>query len=270
MNPNRWSGGARRLRQPPGLRAREEKPTLRQVALLDTGRRERQAVAGAVAGARSHLAGNRVGVEHPAAGGVRRRTLDPAELVRVPERERERAGVVDRQALLQLELRGEAGGTVVRLVVQVRVGVDLVAVDGDMHLTVRPQAVQGAEGRGVRERQVDVLGHRAGVGVLHRQGLVVARQHVVPGEGRVVDGVAALGADLDLADGAGGSALLDVLEVGARAATGQEGQAERGQNGHHGKGNTLVDASDESGHWVNSFNRALDSALPWLGHRNGL
>lgn len=232
-------------------------PTLRQVTLLDADHRERQAGAGAVAGADGDLAGHRVGVEHAAAGGVRRRTLDPAELVRVLERERERAGVADRQALLQLELRGEAGGAVVRLVVQVRVGVDLGAVDGDVHLAVGPQVVEGRQRRGVRERQVDVLGHGAGVLVLHRQRLVLAGQHVAPGEGRVVDRGTAGGADLDLTDGTGHAAGLGVLEVGAGVAAGHEGQSDRGQDGQDGEGDTLVDASEDSGHRVNSFGHAL-------------
>lgn len=244
---------------------------LRQVTLLDTGHREGQAVARSVTGPSGHLAGNRVGVEHPAAGGVRRRTLDPAELVRVPELERERAGVVDRQALLQLELRGEAGGTVVRLVVQIRVRVHLRAVDRHVHLTVRPQAVQGAEGREVRERQVRVLGHGAGVGVRHGHGLVVAGEHVVPGEGRVIDRGTTFGADLDLADGPGHTALLDVLQVRTGLTGGVEGESDRGQEGHDGDGDAGVDASDDSGHTgLNSSNHALISALPQAGHWNEL
>lgn len=219
------------------------------MVLLHTGHRERQAVAGAVAGADGHLAGHRVGVEHTAAGRVRRRTLHATELVGVGERERERARVVDRQVLLQLELRGEAGGAVVGLVVQVVVLVHLRAVDGHRDGAVGPEVVQGAERREVREHQPHVLGHRALVRVLDGEAVRLARQHAVPGEDRLIDGVSALGADLDLADGAGHAALLHVLEVGAGGAAGHEGQAERGQEGHDGCGVAGVDASEVTEHW---------------------
>jgi len=218
------------------------------VPLLDRGHRERQTVAGAITGADGHLAGDGVGVEHPATGRVGRRALGATELVRVSELEGERAGVVDRQTLLQLELRREAGGAVVRLVVQVRVRVHLRAVDRHVDLAVGPEVVQGRQRGEVRERQVHVLRRGPGVLVVHRQGLVLARQHVAPGEGRVVDRGAAGGADRDLTDGAGHAALLHVLEVGARAATGHEGQPDGSQDGRDGEGDTLVHASEDSGH----------------------
>jgi hypothetical protein len=240
------------------------------VVLLHTGHRERQAVAGAVAGANGHLAGHRVGVEHTAAGRVRRRTLYATELVGVRERERERARVVDRQVLLQLELRGETGGAVVGLVVQVAVRVHLRAVDGHRDGAVGPEAVQGAERREVREHQPHVLGHRALVRVLHGEAVRLSRQHVVPGEDRLVDGVTALGADLDLADGAGHAALLHVLEVGVGAAAGHEGQADGRQKRHDDRGGTAVDASEHTEHWLfTSFYRAHCCALSpgFPGHR---
>jgi hypothetical protein len=220
------------------------------VVLLHTGHRERQAVAGAVAGADGHLTGHRVGIEYTTAGRVRRRTLDATELVGVGERELERAGLVDRQVLLQLELRGQTGGAVVGLVVQVVVRVHLRAVDGHRDGAVGPEVVQGAERREVREHQPHVLGHCALVRVLDGEAVRLARQHAVPGEDRLVDGVSALGADLDLADGAGRAALLHVLEVGVGAAAGHEGQAGCRQKRHDDRGGTAVDASEDTEHWL--------------------
>lgn len=230
------------------------------MALLDTSDGERKSVAGAVTRPHGHLTvGRRVVVELAAAGPVRRRTLGATELVRVPELERERAGVVDRQPLLQQELRGDAGGAVVRLVVQVGVVVDLDAVHQHLDLAVRAQRVQRRQRRQVGERQVRVLGHRARVAVLDGQRLVLARQHVAPGEGRVVDRGAAAGGDLDLADRSRHAAGLGVLQVRAGVTDGVEDQCERGHDGRDAHGDARVDASDGSGHLsLNSSDHALD------------
>lgn len=240
-------------------------PALQLVPVLDRSHRERQTTARAVTGTDGHLAGDRVGVERPATGQVRR-TLGAAELLGVPELERERAGVVDRQALLQLELLGEAAGAVVGLVVQVRVVVDRVTVGDDLDLAVRAEGVERRQRRLVRERQVDVLRERAGVLVVHRQRVVLTRGHVAPGEGRVVDRGAAAGGDLDLADRSRHATLLDVPQgragVTDRVVDETGSQQESGDEGD----DAGVDALHHSVHVDhNSSIRALLSALPAVG-----
>lgn len=233
--------------------------------MLDRSHRERQTAARAVTGTDGHLAGDRVGVEHPATGRVGR-ALGAAELLGIPELERERAAVVRQQGVLQHDLLGEAAGVVVGLVVQVRVVVDHGAVGDDLDLAVRAEGVERRQRRLVRERQVDILRERAGVLVVHRQRVVLTGGHVAPGEGRVVDRGATAGGDLDLADRSRHAALLDVPQGRAGVTDRVVDETGSEQEGDDEGDDTGVDALDHSVHVDhNSSSRALLSACPGQG-----